>query len=256
MATPVFVGAGAGAIATTGTLSLTKTSCTAGNFIAVHLLARGATEDWGDTTHPNISTLSGGADDVTGVCTGQPLGNPTNGGRASLFVGRVTANGTCTSNFTVGASGEDLLGRIYEFSGVSTGTTVATVCEQSTGTFNSANGTGTTVDPTAFGSDFITLGGLRLGCCFISQDVAQAIGDLTTETGGIDFTEAVAEYQEGTGALGTLQLQTASIAGAGTYDPGVVTTGSSSQWGVIITSLIPAPDAAPYLRTVGSPLRY
>jgi len=250
-----FVGAGSGTLVTTGSGTVSKTGCTAGNLLVVHLVAAGTTEDWSAfSSETNITDIDGTPNNLAGITTGQGIGNPSTY-MGSLFTGRVTSDGTCSASASVGASGEDLLMRMYEFSGVTSASTIADVFEQDPGPSTSGLGTGTTVDPTQFGSNYITNGQDRLALCFIALATNQAIGDLTGETAGIDFTEAVTEYQEVGPSTGTLQLQTAAIASAGTYDPGTVTIGTSDDWGGIITSLIPA-LTAPRLRVTQSNMRW
>lgn len=230
-----FVGAGTGVIALTGTGTVSKTGCTAGNLLLVHLLSRGNTEDWSAfSAETNISDIDGALGNLRGVLSGQGVGNPTTS-RESLFVGRATANGTCSAEFTVGASGEDLLCRMYEFSGASLGTTLAEILELGSGLADSWFGTGTTISS---GVDMTTNGADRFAVVLVGLDNDLALGDFTGEGSGLDLTELVAEYQETTGANGTLQIQGGTIATAGVRSIGSAAV-SSCGWGVLQTNIIP-----------------
>jgi hypothetical protein len=245
VAVPVFVGAGSGAAILTGSGTVSKTSCTAGNLIIVHFIVRGTTYDWSAfSNETNIEALDG---------TPNTLENIRNSEEGGHFIGRVTANGTCSADATVGASGEDIFLRMYEFSGAATGTTVATVLENDTGVWDGSSATGTTV-----GDAIVTTnGGDRLALNFVQISSNLATTDFTGETGG-DWTEAVAEYQDATGATATLQLQTASMVSSGTIEGGSYTIGSSVLWTSVGTAIIPAAPAAGSvtLRTVRSSLRW
>lgn len=238
MPVPSFVGAGAGVERlTTGSATASKTGCTAGNLIVCHLHVKGATGDWsGWSNAVNIEDLAG-VDNALMTLRG--------GGEFQIVVGRVMADGTCSADFGAGASGEDVIGRIYEFSGEAFSGTVAGVFENGAGTSDTASATGTDVGD----APVITNGIDRLACNFAVLESAQAIGAFTGETGG-DWTEAVAEY---VGTSMTIQLQTAAMASAGTLDGGAVTVGASTVWLSISTAIIPA---GPLLRPVVNPLRW
>lgn len=223
MALPVFVGAGAGVERlTAGSLTASKTGCTAGNLLVLHMSVGGVTGDWsGWSTAVNISALDGTASSLSALLSG---------GSFQIYVGRVTSNGTCSANVAVGASGEDIVARVYEFSGEATGTTVATVFENAGGLTDNASGTGTSV------GDAITVtnAGDRLAINLVSLDTAQAIAHFTGASGGT-WAEAETEY---IGTTLTLQLQKADMTSAGTIDGGSVTVGSSTPWLTIGTAII------------------
>lgn len=235
MAVPLFVGAGSGSFATTGTGTVSKTSCTAGNLVFIHLVTAGTSADW--SAFPSVTNIEmpdGTADDLDAIQTDQNVGAPVSYSH-SLFIGRVMADGTCSADYTVGASGEDLFARLYEFSGEALGTTKATIIENGGSDAVSTDGTGATVDA----GDCVTNDVDRLACSFVAIDVNRSIGDFSGESGG-DWTEAVAEYAEAGGAKATLQLQTASIAVAGTITGGSAAI-TSSGWGIFTLAIIPAP---------------
>lgn len=236
MGMPAYVGAGSGVAIENGSANVEKTSCTAGNLLLVHMLARGSTEDWGGGPGTNIKKLDGTADYLDAIVTGSGVGSGSASSEA-LFIGRVVANGTCTYSFAVGASGEDLYARMYEFSGATTGSTIASVVENDASTYDALNGTSTTIDSVTV----ITNSTDRLACHVVAIAANQAVASFTGETGG-DWTEAVAEYATSTGAAATLQLQTAEMASAGTIDNGTITI-TSADWGGIGLAIIPAAPA-------------
>lgn len=223
MAVPTFVGAGTGAERTTaGTFTVSKTGCTAGNVVCFDMKVQADTGDWGGfSNRVNVQDFSG---------VGGALDFVENTGNRQWAWGRVTANGTVSADLTVGASGEDIAARIYEFSGVTTATTPAGVLQHGGGLDSETAGTSTTVSA----PDVTTLGADRLACAFVAIRAVRTIGSFTGETGG-DWTEAVAEYQ---GTTITLQLQTASLASAGTITGGSISI-TSANWQVFGTSLIP-----------------
>lgn len=234
MAVPIFVGAGTGVEILTSIATASKTGCTAGNLILAHLVNRGNDYNF-PTSVTNISNLAGTASSIGQVTVDRPLGT---GNVHSLYIGRATADGTCSVGAGVGAGSEDVYMRVYEFSGVFAGTdnTGIGTIENGGTTFAAGSGTSTSVLDTGV----VTNGSDRLALQFVGLASNQAIGDFTGETGG-DWTEA-AEFQGATGSTATLQLQTAAISAAGTIDGGAVTV-TSIGWGVIGIALIPAPTA-------------
>lgn len=232
MPVPTYAGAGAGLALTTGTGTASKTGCTAGNLLLVHVLIRGSTVDYSDGTFVNIQKQAGGAGYSAWVS-----GN-VGGGAASkmdLYIGRATANGTCSVDYTVGASGNDLFIRIYEFAGVfNSGVNVPPVGTSENGVDTEDHGAATS---TTLTDAAVTTNGLqRLACNFFALASNQTPGDLTGETGG-DWS-VVDTFASGVGVLGTLQLQTAPMPTAGTIDGGSVAV-SSTDFGNIGLALIP-----------------
>lgn len=242
MAVPVFAGAGSGAAVLTGTGTVSKTGCIAGNLLLIQFFVRGTTEDWSAFSNVvNIEGIDGTDNATTGVVAAQ----------YGVFIGRVMANGTCSGDATVGASGEDIFMRMYEFSGASAGASVASVLENGVGITDTSSAISTDVGD----APLTTNGGDRLGLNFVYLNNNQAIGSFTGETGG-DWTEAVAEYQEATGATATLQLQTTAMPSAGSIDGGAVTIGTSIEWVSRSTAIIPASGAPPTLLVTRSGLRW
>jgi len=223
---------------------------TAGNLILMHTIVRGTVQDHTFTNITNLENAAGTDNLLSGVISGRSLGNPITSNQ-QIHLARVMANGTVSVDLVVGASGEDMFSRMFEFSGASLGTTVATVLENGAGVGDDGNGfTNTTV------TDFqvVTNGNDRLALNFVGIDNNQATTAFTGETGG-DWTEVVAEFASATGATATLQLQSAAMSTAGTIDGGTFTI-TSAGWNVMGTAIIPIPPPGPGLRTSASPLRW
>ena len=218
-----FVGAGSGVERlTAGTVAVSKATCTAGNLIVIHTFFNGDTGDGGATNFSNISGLDGVLNDTTSVI---------NAVNRQVMLGRVTADGTCGCDLLIGASGDDGVARIYEFSGVSTSTTLANVVENGSGT--NVEG-GFSASTTVADAGVTTNGANRLALNFVCVRSTPAIGAFTGMTGGT-WAEAVAEY---IGTTIKIQLQTATMASAGVIDGGTISI-TSAYWITIGTALIP-----------------
>lgn len=229
-----FYGVGSGTAITTGTGTVTKASCIEGQLLIVQLVIRGNSEDWSAfSNHVNLEDLAGAAADHTTIQTGIQFGATFTSSQA-LFAFRSIADGTCSADFAVGASGEDMFARMYEFQGASLGTTREDVFENDATHYNAVQGTGTSVED----CEVITNGAGRLALNFVALESNQAIGSFSGETGG-NWTEAAAEFGSATGATATLQLQNASMATADTIDGGTVTVGVSTGWGSAGTAILP-----------------
>jgi hypothetical protein len=79
---------------------------------------------------------------------------------------------------------------------------------------------------------------LALNFVFVGEDTNTYVS-FTGETGG-DWTEVVAQFSNGAGNDGTLQLQCATMATAGTVDGGSFAMGAADPTGVLGLALIPA----------------
>ena len=125
--------------------------------------------------------------------------------RQFLIIGRTTGAGSAPGLSGTNSTSEDLYIRSYEFTNVSTGTTLATVIENGTAgsTTNDAATDGTIRD-----SAVTTLGPDRLALNFIGINDDNAIAAMTGMTGGT-WAEAVAEYAESSGTDASIGLQTA-----------------------------------------------
>ncbi len=235
MAVPVFVGAGTGAAVTTGTGTVSKATCTAGNLLLMHMVVRGATQDWSDGNGVNIQKQDGTTSSYSQVAANAGVGTAS---RHNLFIGRVTANGTCSFDVIVGASGEDIFARMYEFSGVLTGGNTGTGTVENGPSdlyFNASDVAVTSIPDRAVQ----TLGADRLALQFVGISTNQNIPVFTGMTGGT-WAEA-AEFDSGTGALASLQLQTADMPSTATIDGGACTV-TTTDYGIFATALIPAVD--------------
>ena len=82
------------------------------------------------------------------------------------------------------------------------------------------------------------LGADRLALQFVGVDDDNPLGPFTGMSGGT-WAEAVAEFASATGTDGAIQLQTATIASAGTIDGGSFTMAAADNWGVIGFALMP-----------------
>ncbi len=240
MAIPLFVGAGAGALSTGGTAAtVSKTGCTAGNLVIVHIAAAGGTAE-ASYLFPvvNAEDLNGADNDLT-LCASANVGSGPEA-RHAMYLGRVMANGTCSTDFAPSSGTDEAIARIYEFSGEAEGTTFANICENDNTTHGAGAGTGTSVND----DSVITSAADRLCLQIVCVTLDTTLGNFTGETGG-DWTEAVAEYANATAVM-TIQLQTAAMAVAGTIDGGTMTIGSAG-WGMFGTAIKPAVPAVSFL---------
>ena len=237
-----FVTASAGATDAGGTWSYTTTAPgAAGNLIIVQVLQDGTSANNAITitSATNVEDLAGTDSVFTALAaTGSDVGSAA-AGYQYIFLGR--SLNTSAIVITGGNSGtNDIYVRAYEFSGVSVGTTLATVIEETTAG-NFANGAGTST--TCADTSVTTLGPNRLALNFVAlTDDGMELAAFAGETGG-DWTLPVAIYESATGTDGTLGLNTAAIATAGTINGGTDTI-TSIAWGVIGFALIPAISAA------------
>ncbi len=232
MAAPAFVQASAGTVVTTGTGTLSRTGCVAGNVVFFVWVEDGASSDSSIGNHSNVTTINGLANESTFF---QEVSLNAVAG-LNAFVGRVTANGTVSADLTVGASGADLFGVIYEFSGVraSLGDVQDRVISETgpSNYYDFGSGSGTTITmPSVTGT-----GIERLAVTFIGVNANQALVASTGETGG-DWTEPVAEFASSSGTAATVGVQTSAL-GAGTVSGGTITI-STAAWGVLGFALIP-----------------
>jgi len=237
-----FVKATAGATDATGAWTYTVDApAAAGNLIIVQVLqdAVSATSAITITSATNVENL-GGTDNVFTVLSaaGSNVGNVA-AGYQYIFFGR--SLNTSAIVITGGNSTtDDIYVRAYEFSGVSAGTTLATVIENSTaGSF--VNGAAT--NTSCLDTGVTTLGPNRVACNFVAlTDDAMGLAAFAGMTGGT-WALPVSIYEVSTGTDGTLGLNTATIASAGTINGGSDAI-SSIAWGVIGFALIPAATAA------------
>lgn len=236
MAIPAFVQAGAGITITgaSGTAQITS-GVTVGNVILLQILV-----DSGGT-NPTLTTVTGIAD-IAGTPsamttgTASAVGNPIAGEQRPYF-GRATA--TSVSVLITAGDTLDLYARLYEFSGVASGTALTDIIENGVAADGMALGaaTSTTIADVAV----TTNGADRLAVNMIAVNDDNALAAFSGQTGGT-WVEPVAEYLDSTGTDGCIGIQTANMASAGTIDGGTITM-ASDGWGVIGFALKPAAAA-------------
>lgn len=240
MAAPTFVQANAGAtdagggwVTAGGSLPV---SMTIGNLVVLQVLQDGSTSD-----AVTISAASNGVEALDGTASSLtfvgafPVGSPT-AAIQHLWIGRARATTNSVTVTGANSTSEDVYVRLYEFSGVNTGTALSDVIENSTAG-NAVNGAGTGTSVTDTG--VTTTGADRLALQFVAVDDDNSLDPFSGESGG-DWAEAVAEFAEASGTDGAIQLQTATIASAGTINGGSLTMGASDNWGVVGFALLPA----------------
>ena len=225
------------------TKTFTAVTNDVGKFIIFHLLQDGATAGAvAVTSVAGIENLAGTDNAVTAVAVDQPVGSAT-AALQSLYCGRVIAGATPAISGTNSTS-EDLYIRGYAFDDVNAGTTLADVIENGTaGVAVNGAGTSDTIADTAVE----TLGVDRLVCNFVGINDDNAVDAFTGMTGGT-WAEAESEYAEASGTDGCIQLQTATLATAGTINGGAYTMAASDAWGVVGFALIgTTPDVVEYV---------
>jgi hypothetical protein len=212
----------------------------AGNILIVQVLA--------DGTNASVPTVTSwtNAEDLAGTDTALTsigrfnVGNPVAATQEILIGRSLSTSAPVITGANVG--GDDVFVRMYEFTAGSTGTTLATVIENSTAGAT-ANGTGaiTQIDDTAV----VTLGidRLALNLIAVNDDVTGLNNVLFGATGGTWVQRA--DYADATGTDGALALQTAAMATAGTIDGGSLFTGTAGSWGNVGFALLPTGAAAP-----------
>jgi hypothetical protein len=231
MAVPTFVGAGTGAAGAATPLTVSK-SCTAGNLVLIHVLQDGTTGNVYFTSAPNLEDIAGVDGTLDHPMTGV-IGSPT-AGKHDFWLGRaISSASACTMTFRITSGTDNLFARMYEFSGVSTSVTYASVVEA---IFDLGGGTGTTISA----GGVTTAGADRLAVLLIGVNNDTTISEITGESGG-NWAEPTAEFSSATG--GSIGIQTASMAGAGTISGGSCTLGTSSGHGQMSVALIGAAAA-------------
>lgn len=223
MAAPSFVGAGSGTVITTGSGTVSKTGCTVGNIIVVQVLQDGGEEVGGFTvgTISGIENLAGTDNTFTWLTS-----NTGTSIYAYAAIGRAIST-SVSFGLNVGSDGFDLYARIYEFSGVITGTSV-------TDETSSMSGTAAQID----GPSLTTQGADRLCVALVYVNDDNAVGAFTGTTGAT-WAEATAEYATATGTDGCVQIQTATKTSAGTVSGGSYTMAAADSWITIAFALKP-----------------
>lgn len=217
MALPVYANSGAasaadGADPTPGY----PASISAGNLLLAHLLIRNTTAT---ATTPDGWTLIDG---------------PDSNGASRQWIFAKSASGSESGSLTIDTNqGAGILAfaQIHRFTDWKNDATMANNFEGLV--FESSAGSTTVSD-----AGVTTSGADRLAVNFISLGNSLAMASFTGETGG-DWTEAVAEARTTTANNGTLQLQTAGMASAGTVDGGSQTISGSTGWGIHGFAILP-----------------
>jgi hypothetical protein len=211
MAAPVFDSAGAGAFANSTSINLPYPATVAANdLLFLHHVVRESGH--AVTTPAGWDVIQATIDNTFTIFT-------------TLYA--KVAAGTETGNLTVniGGGAAATLGRIYRFTGNA-------ISAYSEGLSNSGIGD---ISATVTDAGVTTTGVDRLALNFVACSGTGSIGSFTGETGG-DWTEAVAEFTDATN--GQIQLQTATMAAAGTIDGGTLTQGGS-QYLVLGVAILP-----------------
>lgn len=242
MAAPSFVQAGSGVVNTTTIAGgVFNGTVTVGNVLIVQVLQDGTGTDAALDPPANadrFEALDGTNDTLTKIGTFD-VGSAV-AAKQHLWIGR--ALHVAPAPEVVSSSGDDIYARLYEFSGVHTGSALSDVIENSSAG-SAVNGAGTSAS--VLDTGVTTLGADRLACNFIAvnDDNNLELTAMTGETGG-DWTYPVTAFGSSTGTDGAIALVTATIASAGTIDGGSDAI-TSDAWGVVGFALIPAAAAAP-----------
>jgi len=247
MAAPSFLEAGTGQTDAGGAWALTTgLSVADGNVIIFQLLQDGTTNGAVvmDGVNPALANLAGTTSALTlipgpNADSSWPIGSAATG-RQFLWIGRAAGGSTNAGISGTNSTSEDLYLRCYEFTNVSTGTTLATVIENGTaGNANNGAATSTTCSDTAV----TTLGADRLACNFVGlSDDLMGLAVFTGMTGGTWGNFQI--YEEASGTDATVAAEFATMATAGTIDGGSDTI-TSIGWGVVGFALIGTTVAGP-----------
>ena len=250
MAAPTFVQAATGATDAGGTWSYgaSANSTAVGNLFVAQILQDGTTN--GAITGVvgiTIEDLTGTDDLWTQVIGGNadgsfPVGSAA-AGRQFLWLGRSINLGTPII-LGENSTSEDLYMRMYEFTNVSTGTTIATVLENGTA---GATPNGAATSATVADTGVTTLGVDRLAVNFGAiTDDASGIALFAGATGGT--WAHFQSYESASGTDGTVFFEDAAMASAGTINGGTDTI-VSLPWGVVGFALCLPLRLQPFLLT-------
>lgn len=238
MPAPAFVQASSGFAFTTGSGNVaTLAGTTATNLLLIHVVEDGFSLDWNIGGYANIENLNGTDNDAGFLWVDSNVGGLPSAGH-TLLIAR-SLGGTAQWTLDVGASGNDLFTRMYEFSGVITTTTTNdTTCENGATPvpdFSHTNaGDGISISGVAVTSN----GDNRLAVQIIGINNNRTFSPLT------GWDEPVVEFNSATGTAATLGINTFSMPSA-TTKAGGTTTMTSAAWGVFGFALIGTPDLAP-----------
>ena len=246
MAAPAYVARRGNGVITATSGNIPFISANTGAFCLVVVLQDGTGAALSGISTSGIADLAGTASSLTAIRAGATpvtVGSPA-AGKGYVWVGRFTA---ASGQVNLTSPGDDMYGAIYEFSGVNAGTALSDVIENgSAGVDAVAALTGTTISDVAVQ----TLGAerLALNCCFITDD-GSGLAAFAGSSGGTWTLSADATFASATGTDGTVAMQWATIASAGTIDGGTDTI-VSLPWGVSGFALKPAASGTPHSRSL------
>lgn len=224
MAAPAFVQASTGATDATGTFTFTGVATgTIGHLVVMHIGVDGTgTISWGTISGTNINNLAGTAN----VWTEVGIFHAGAAIQQRIFLGRRTS-ATLAPTFTASAntSGDDVYGRMYEFSNVNAETLLSDVIENATA--GSTTTSGATASGTIADASVQTLGPDRLALNFIAINDDNAVNPMAGTTSGY-WLEPVEEYADSTGTDVCIDLQ---IGYASAIDTGFFSTAGGHVYG-------------------------
>jgi PKD repeat protein len=158
------------------------------------------------------------------------LYDPDSTGTGRQWIYYRFSNGTETGTITVTIGGGACkIARMYAFRNVALSS------------FTEGASFGSETGRRIYAQDVTTTDARRLAVSFVFVNDNNSVGSFTGETGG-DWVEAVAEFRTNAGSDGTVQLQTATMASAGTISGGSYRMRQSDPWGVRAFALIPVTD--------------
>jgi hypothetical protein len=207
-----FVSAGAGSGTTANPTPSYPTELQAGDLILLQVTVRDTTNT--PTTPTGFTLLYG--PDSTGT------------GRQWIYYKFADGSESGTLTITIGGT-SCKIARMYAFRNVAPSNFIES------GGF--ASGLTATISP----PPVTTTGVSELAVAFVFVNDDNAVGSFAGETGG-DWVEAVAEFTTTAGFDGCVQLQTATMANAGTISGGSYTMSAADPWGVRVFALKPKPN--------------
>jgi hypothetical protein len=156
------------------------------------------------------------------------LYGPDSTGTGRQWIYYKISDGTEAGTITVTISGSNCrMARMYAFRNAAISS------------FNEGGGFGSGTGDTISAQSVTTTDAKRLAVSFVFVNDDNAVDGFTGETGG-DWIEAVPEFTTTAGSDGCVQLQTATMASAGTISGGSCTMSAADPWGVRAFALIPA----------------
>jgi hypothetical protein len=241
MAAPTWVASSAGITDSAGAWAHTGPAPgAAGRILITQLL-----QDGTNASAPTITSVTNaenlvGTDNVFTFIGSFDVGSPVTA-KQLLWIGRsLSTSAPVITGSNVG--GDDVYVQMHEFQDVNTGVALADVIENSTaGSTSNGTGTGTTVSDTAVVT--LDVDRLALNLTGGDDDPTSFAGTLTGQSGGTWVQRA--SFGSSTGTDGSVNLNTAAMAAAGTIDGGTYTVGTSFGWGVVGFALIGTTAAGP-----------